>query len=157
MSTTEDIIGRADVNDLEAILGVTNTDVNELVHHVKDNADCIFTWDYEKGRRPALIKLYEKAKTAQWNGETDLPWDTEVDQEAVVVAEGRVEVVVDVVAALEGRVGLVIGGHRRQRGEERHLLLEARVEGGGVALGTVEGALGEAVAALIGDLERPGP
>ena len=86
MSTTEDLIGRADVNDLEAILGVTNTDVNELVHHVKDNADCIFTWDYEKGRRPALNKLYEKAKTAQWNGETDLPWDTEVDQEAVVMA-----------------------------------------------------------------------
>ena len=86
MSTTEDLIGRADVNDLEAILGVTNTDVNELVHHVKDNADCIFTWDYEKGRRPALNKLYEKAKTAQWNGETDLPWDTEVDQEAVVLA-----------------------------------------------------------------------
>ncbi len=85
-TSTEELIGRADVNDLEAILGVTNTDVNELVHHVKDNADCIFTWDYEKGRRPALNKLYEKAKTAQWNGETDLPWDTEVDQEAVVIA-----------------------------------------------------------------------
>ncbi len=89
MSTTEDIIGRADVNDLEAILGVTNTDVNELVHHVKDNADCIFTWDYEKGRRPALNKLYEKAKTSQWNGQTDLPWETEVDQEAVVIANAE--------------------------------------------------------------------
>ena len=89
MSTTEDLIGRADVNDLEAILGVTNTDVNELVHHVKDNADCIFTWDYEKGRRPALNKLYEKAKTSQWNGQTDLPWETEVDQEAVVIANAE--------------------------------------------------------------------
>ncbi len=88
-TSTEDLIGRADVNDLEAILGVTNTDVNELVHHVKDNADCIFTWDYEKGRRPALNKLYEKAKTAQWNGQTDLPWDTEVDQEAVVIANAE--------------------------------------------------------------------
>ncbi len=88
-STTEELIGRADVNDLEAILGVTNTDVNELVHHVKDNADCIFTWDYEKGRRPALNKLYEKAKTSQWNGSTDLPWDTEVDQEAVVIANAE--------------------------------------------------------------------
>ena len=86
MSTTEDLIGRADVNDLEAILGVTNTDVNELVHHVKDNADCIFTWDYTKGARPALDKLYEKAKNSQWNGETDLRWETEVDQEAVVLA-----------------------------------------------------------------------
>ena len=26
------------------------------------NADAIFTWDYEKGARPALNKLYEKAK-----------------------------------------------------------------------------------------------
>ena len=46
---------------------------------MKDNADAIFTWDYEKGARPALNKLYEKAKTSQWNGETDLPWDTDVD------------------------------------------------------------------------------
>jgi hypothetical protein len=59
--------------------------VTEAVHAVEDNADAIFTWDYEKGHRPALNRLYEKAKTSQWNGETDLPWDTDVDQEAVVV------------------------------------------------------------------------
>jgi hypothetical protein len=82
----EDLIGRADLNDLEAILAVTNTDVGEAIHAVTDNADAIFTWDYEKGRRPALNRLYEKAKTSQWNGETDLPWSTEVDQEAVVMA-----------------------------------------------------------------------
>jgi hypothetical protein len=76
-----DIIGREDVNDLEAILAVTNTDVDEALHTVADNADAIFTWDYEKGQRPALNKLYEKAKHSQWNGETDLPWDTEVDLE----------------------------------------------------------------------------
>jgi hypothetical protein len=85
MSTNEHLIGRDDVNDLEAILSVRNTDVDELVHAVKDNAEAIFTWDYEKGARPALNRLYEKAKGAQWNGETDLPWDTEVDQVAVVV------------------------------------------------------------------------
>ena len=51
---------------------------------MKDNAEAIFTWDYEKGQRPALNRLYEKAKTSMWNGETDLPWDTEVDQEQVV-------------------------------------------------------------------------
>src|SRR6202008_1092879 len=79
MATNQDLIGRDDVNDLEAILGVTNTDVDEAVHAVKDNAEAIFTWDYEKGQRPALNKLYEKAKTSQWNGETDLPWDTDVD------------------------------------------------------------------------------
>ena len=70
-----------DVNDLEAVIALTNTDRDEAIHAVKDNADAIFTWDYEKGARPALNKLYEKAKHAQWNGETDLPWDTEVDLE----------------------------------------------------------------------------
>jgi hypothetical protein len=84
--SNEELIGREDVNDLEAILAITNTDVDEVVHAVKDNADAIFTWDYEKGQRPALNKLYEKAKNAQWNGETDLPWDTDVDQEQVVIA-----------------------------------------------------------------------
>ena len=53
---------------------------------MKDNADAIFTWDYEKAHVRRCDKLYEKAKTAQWNGETDLPWETEVDQEAVVIA-----------------------------------------------------------------------
>jgi hypothetical protein len=86
MSTNEELIGRADINDLEAILSISNKDVDAVLHAVKDNADAIFTWDYEKGQRPALNKLYEKAKTAQWNGETDLPWETEVDQEQVVLA-----------------------------------------------------------------------
>ncbi len=86
MSTNEEMIGRADVNDLEAILAVSNTDVHEVIHAVKDNAEAIFTWNYEKGERPALNRLYEKAKTSMWNGETDLPWETEVDQEAVVMA-----------------------------------------------------------------------
>jgi hypothetical protein len=82
MSTTDsDILGREDVNDLDAILAITNTEVDEALHAVADNADAIFTWDYEKGKRPALNKLYEKAKNSQWNGETDLPWETDVDQE----------------------------------------------------------------------------
>ena len=86
MSTNEEMIGRDDINDLEAILSITNTDIHETIHAVQDNADAIFTWDYEKGQRPALNRLYEKAKTSQWNGETDLPWETEVDQEKVVLA-----------------------------------------------------------------------
>jgi len=84
MSPDEKILGRSDVNDLEAILAITNTDVDEAIHAVKDNADAIFTWDYEKGERPALNKLYEKAKTAQWNGETDLDWSIDVDPEKIV-------------------------------------------------------------------------
>src|SRR3546814_8602795 len=100
MSTNEELIGRADVNDLEAILGITNTDVDAAIHAVKDNAEAIFTWDYEKGARPALNRLYEKAKHSQWNGETDLPWDTDVDQEKVVaenaMASGGFDADIDV-------------------------------------------------------------
>lgn len=79
----ETLIGRADLNDLEAILSITNTDVDEVMHAVADNADAIFTWDYSL-TRPALRKLYEKAKTGQWNGTTDLDWSTEIDIEKVV-------------------------------------------------------------------------
>jgi hypothetical protein len=86
MSTNEELIGRRDVNDLDEILAITNTDVDATIHAVQDDADAIFTWDYQKGARPALEKLYEKAKTSQWNGETDLDWSIEVDQEAVVAA-----------------------------------------------------------------------
>src|SRR5688572_2401287 len=86
MATNFDLIGRENVNDIEAILAVSNHDVDAVISTVQDNADAIFTWDYEKGARPKLNRLYEKAKSSQWNGETDLPWDTEVDQEAVVLA-----------------------------------------------------------------------
>ncbi|MBK5221841.1 MAG: ferritin-like domain-containing protein [Acidimicrobiia bacterium] len=74
--------------DLDAILAVTNTDRDEAIHAVKDNADAIFTWDYDKGSRPALNKLYEKAKHSQWNGETDLDWSIDVDQEQLIRAAG---------------------------------------------------------------------
>jgi hypothetical protein len=87
--STEQMIGRADVNDLEAILAVTNTERDEVISAVADNSDAIFTWDYEKGARPPLEKLYEKAKVSMWNGETDLPWETEVDQESVVIANAE--------------------------------------------------------------------
>ena len=70
-----------------------------------DNADAIFTWDYEKGARPALNKLYEKAKTSQWNGETDLTWTIEVDVEKVVGATCR----------WTGENDPVLRGHRPRR------------------------------------------
>jgi hypothetical protein len=84
--STEEMIGRSDIDDLEAILSVTNSDRDEVISAVRDNSDAIFTWDYEKGARPPLEKLYEKAKVSMWNGSTDLPWETEVDQEAIVIA-----------------------------------------------------------------------
>ncbi|MDQ3737863.1 MAG: ferritin-like domain-containing protein [Actinomycetota bacterium] len=82
-SSNQEILGREELNDIEAILAVTNTDVDEIEHAVKDNADALFTWDYTLSR-PALRKLYEKSKNSQWNGATDLAWDTPVDIEKVV-------------------------------------------------------------------------
>ena len=57
---------------------VTDAEKREAVHVVEDNADAIFTWDYERSR-DQLIKLYEKAKTSQWNAATDIDWDIDVD------------------------------------------------------------------------------
>ncbi len=82
-ASNEEIIGRDDINNIEAILSISNTDVDEVLHVVKDNADAIFTWDYSLAR-PQLRKLYEKAKVGQWNATTDLPWDTNVEVDAVV-------------------------------------------------------------------------
>ena len=87
--SNKEIIGRDEINDIEAILAITNTDVNEIERIVKNNCDSIFTWDYSKAR-PALHKLYEKAKVGQWNGSTDLPWNTDVDVEATVTADQAV-------------------------------------------------------------------
>jgi len=84
MSTNQDIIGRDEINDLEAILSVTNTDVDAVAHTVGANLDAIFTWDYERSR-PPLVKLYEKAKASQWNVTTDLDWSIPVDQEQVAL------------------------------------------------------------------------
>ena len=79
-----EILGRSAVNDLDAILGAVNTDTTEIDHVVANGADTVFTWDYAKGRRPALEKLYEKAKGAQWNAETDIDWSIDVDPERVL-------------------------------------------------------------------------
>ena len=81
MTSHAPLIGRDDVDDYDAILAVTNTDVDEVLHAVRVEADAVFTWDYASSR-PALKKLYEKAKRSQWNA-NDLPWDTDVDQEQV--------------------------------------------------------------------------
>ncbi len=77
-----------DVHDIEAILAITNTDPNEVLHAVPGDAGALFTWDYAKGARPQLEKLYEKAKTGQWNGSTDLDWSIEVDPERTSVELG---------------------------------------------------------------------
>jgi hypothetical protein len=85
-NTNEEIIGRAEINDIDAILAIPNADPNEIEHVVKNNADTIFSWDYSL-QRPALRKLYEKAKVGQWNATTDLPWHLDVDAEKCAIEE----------------------------------------------------------------------
>ena len=81
MKTDAEMLGRTDVNDFAEIFAFVGDPDESTDHSVKDNCDAVFTWNYDKGERPKLDKLYEKAKRSQWNGSTDLPWDTEVDQE----------------------------------------------------------------------------
>jgi hypothetical protein len=58
------------------------TDTLDTIHPVTAEFDTVFTWDYAQSR-PALVKLYEKAKTSQWNASTDLDWSVDVDPEKV--------------------------------------------------------------------------
>jgi hypothetical protein len=80
-----ELIGRHDVRDLATVLATVGCEDPGGHHAVADSCPAEFTWDYEKGARPRLDRLYEKAKTAQWNARTDLPWEIEVDQERVVM------------------------------------------------------------------------
>lgn len=85
----ETILGRHEINDIEAILAIPTVDPSEVEHVVRNDADSIFSWDYEL-KRPQLRKLYEKAKVGQWNSTTDLPWSTDVDPEKSVKATQEV-------------------------------------------------------------------
>jgi hypothetical protein len=68
---------RAQLDSVDSVV-LDRSGYDEVVHTLELHSDVLMTWDYERSR-PALSKLYEKAKTSQWNGTTDLPWDTEVD------------------------------------------------------------------------------
>jgi hypothetical protein len=61
---------------------VSTEDQVALIRSVETNFDSLFTWDYEKGQRQALNKLYEKAKVSQWNAETDVDWSVSGQIEA---------------------------------------------------------------------------
>jgi hypothetical protein len=65
-------IRSGDIDELSRT--VSNDEKQALIRSVQSTFDTQFTWDYEKGQRPALNKLYEKAKTSQWNAETDIDW-----------------------------------------------------------------------------------
>ncbi len=85
MKTNLELIGREKIHDLEAVVNFVGHYDDEGFHRVPDNCPAEFTWDYDKGAKPQLDKLYEKAKKAQWNGQTDLDWSIEVDLEKVVM------------------------------------------------------------------------
>jgi hypothetical protein len=85
MSTTDaefKALGREDVNAVESILADDSIDFGAVAHSTPVGGDAVFTWDYAR-TRAGLAKLYERAKTSQWNGATDLDWSIEVDVEQV--------------------------------------------------------------------------
>ena len=87
MATTETdfkALGRDDANSIESILADDDIDFGTAAHVTAIGGDAIFTWDYERTRQ-GLSKLYERAKTSQWNGSTDLDWSIDVDIEAVAI------------------------------------------------------------------------
>ena len=94
MASTEidDLIGTANEADRIMEISEFNSDVTSTIHAVEDNAEAIFTWDYEKGSRPRLDTLYEKAKTSQWNAQTDLDWSIEVDLDEFAVEPDPLEI-----------------------------------------------------------------
>ena len=86
MAQTEEYRDEAEIlegksaNNVERILQICETrDYGVENYKTPDNADALFTWDYEKGKKQQLAKLYEKAKVSQWNVETDLDWSIDVD------------------------------------------------------------------------------
>jgi hypothetical protein len=58
----------------------------DRVRVVRDHADRLFSWRYDR-ERPQLVTLYNKAAASQWNSVTDLDWATDVDPERVVADE----------------------------------------------------------------------
>ncbi|MGP0029238.1 MAG: ferritin-like domain-containing protein, partial [Acidimicrobiales bacterium] len=61
-------------------------EMDEAIHVIKDEADRLFLWDYERSRGQ-LVTLYNKAMGSQWSSVTDLDWDTPVDPERLVAEQ----------------------------------------------------------------------
>src|ERR1700685_3268059 len=61
-------------------------DMEETIHVIKDHADRLFLWDYERDRGQ-LVTLYDKAMSSQWSSVTDLDWSTDVHPERLVAEQ----------------------------------------------------------------------
>jgi len=68
---------------------------------VKDHADRLFSWRYER-ERSQLVTLYNKAASSQWNSVTDLDWSTDVDPERVLADDAPAVRLARVAATLPG-------------------------------------------------------
>ena len=88
------------------------------VRVVRDRAERLFTWSYER-ERPQLVNLYNKAAASQWNSVTDLDWSCEVDPERVTTDEPPV-------VALARRAAQIPGSPLAAWGERQ--FVELRVE-----------------------------
>jgi hypothetical protein len=90
MTVTKDTFGHLKGNvkiyNFDAIVDAPSSDPNEIHHIVQSNIDSIFTWDYSR-QREGLKKIYEKAKSSQWDGATALDWSTDVDVEKSVAED----------------------------------------------------------------------
>jgi hypothetical protein len=60
--------------------------MDEAIHVIKDHADRLFLWNYERDRGQ-LVTLYNKAMSSQWSSVTDLDWSTDVDPERLVAEQ----------------------------------------------------------------------
>jgi hypothetical protein len=114
---TPRFLGRDDVNDIESILADDARDFGSAFHATPARGDAIFTWDYGRTRE-GLGKLYEKAKTSQWNGSTDLDWSIEVDPEKVAREMSGA------VAYFQQRLSDVEGSPVRSWGDEEWLTFQ---------------------------------
>ena len=77
------------IEDSTAASMIDESVFNQVVHEIDLHTEVLFTWDYKRSR-PQLVKLYEKAKTSQWNGSTDLAWETEVDWDKLAAEQALV-------------------------------------------------------------------
>jgi hypothetical protein len=114
------VFGREDANSVESILADDAIDFGTAVHATHVGGDAIFTWDYERTRE-GLGKLYERAKTSQWNGSTDLDWSIDVDVEKVAIEMQAA------IAQLRERLVSLPNSPLKSWGEEQwtHLAIEA--------------------------------
>jgi hypothetical protein len=80
---------------------VETDDAEAAVRVVRDHADRLFSWRYER-ERPQLVTLYNKATTSQWSSVTDLDWSIDVDPERITDDEPPAAALARIAATLPG-------------------------------------------------------